>query len=491
MAFDENSMYVLPVSSTPPTNSYSVPDVRTIVGDSAPQYTGTYSGTLLTCPDDCVEGLTSMIENANSEILLSLQYLDLDWQWGWGENPVVSALEDAAQRDVSIRLIINGAYLDEDIQDIVDRMNNDWNQTNGWDVSAIIMSEDDDVSKLHNKGAIVDGTSVLISSINWGDSAMVRNREMGLIIDSTEIATPYINSWYDDWNRLDNVTDTDNDGLPDIWEVGNGLNRTIAMFGTTLEADIDVDGDTLSNYDEYVLGGNPLSADTDGDCILDQIEVAWAQTTALDSGVTDVSPYDAINMADADGDGINEADALGCDLGGITPEPTGNETNNTGNDSLDDDNDGVLDVDDDCPDTLPDTPTDIDGCSLAQLNQNAGDSSGEAEEGMGATFMLLLMLGGALLLIGAANGIIQSRKEKSEVKDWVGEEELNAVIGSSESWEQPVLDGQASDDQSGLSDQDLARFPGWDKAMIEKYLEMGWSLDQLEEYYQQQMSEQS
>jgi len=127
MAFDEDSMYVIPVSSTPPTNSYSMPDVRTIVGDSAPTFTGTYSGTLLTCPDDCVEGLTTMIENADDEILLSLQYLDLDWQWGWGENPVVSALEDAAQRDVSIRLIINGAYLDEDIQDIVDRMNNDWN----------------------------------------------------------------------------------------------------------------------------------------------------------------------------------------------------------------------------------------------------------------------------------------------------------------------------------------------------------------------------
>lgn len=490
MAFDEDSMYVSQVSSTPPTNSYSMPEVRTIVGDSAPTFTGTYSGTLLTCPDDCVEGLTNMIENADEEILLSLQYLDLDWQWGWGENPVVSALEDAAQRDVSIRLIINGAYLDEDIQDIVDRMNNDWNQTNGWDVSAIIMSEDDDVSKLHNKGAIVDGTSVLISSINWGDSAMVRNREMGLIIDSAEIATPYITSWYADWNRLDNVTDTDNDGMPDIWEVGNGLNRTIAMFGSTLEGDMDVDGDTLSNYDEYLLGGNPLSTDTDGDCILDQIEVAWAQTTALDPGVDDVSPKDAINMADADGDGINEADALGCDLGGITPEPADGETNNTENQSIDDDGDGVLNGDDDCPDTLPDTSTDISGCSLAQLNQNAGGSSGEAEKGMGEIFMLLLMLGGALLLIGAANGIIQNRKNKSEVKDWIEEEELNAVVGSNAGWDQPVLDGQAPDAESGLSAQDLGRFPGWDEAMVEKYLDMGWSLDQLDEYYQQQMSEQ-
>ena len=65
---------------------------------------------------------------------------------------------------VSIRLIINGAYLDEDIQDVVDRINNDWNITNGWDASAVIMSEDDDVMKLHNKGAIVDGESVLIQA---------------------------------------------------------------------------------------------------------------------------------------------------------------------------------------------------------------------------------------------------------------------------------------------------------------------------------------
>ena len=148
-----------------------------------------------------------------------------------------------------------------------------------------------------------------------------------------------------------------------------------------------------------------------------------------------------------------------------------------------------MNVDDDCPDTLPDTSTDISGCSLAQLNQNAESSSGDPEKGMGEIFMLLLMLGGALLLIGAANGIIQNRKNKSEVKDWIEEEELNSVLGSNAVWDQPVLDGQAPETQSGLSDKDLGRFPGWDTAMVEKYVDMGWSLDQLEEYYQQQMSE--
>ena len=67
--------------------------------------------------------------------------------------------------------------------------------------------------------------------------AMVRNREMGLIITSTEVATVCC-FLVCRLNRLDNVTDTDNDGMPDIFEVNNGLNRTISMHGGVLEADI-------------------------------------------------------------------------------------------------------------------------------------------------------------------------------------------------------------------------------------------------------------
>jgi len=487
MAFDENSMYVQPVSSIPPTNSYVIPDAQVIDQTTADTFTGTFSGQLLTCPDDCVEGLTEMIQSAESEILLSLQYLDLDWKWGWGENPLISALQQAASEGVSIRLIINGAYLDEDIQDVVDRINNDWNITNGWDASAIIMSEDDDVMKLHNKGAIVDGESVLISSINWGDSAMVRNREMGLIITSSDVAAPFVASWYADWNRLDNVTDTDNDGLPDIFEVNNGLNRTISMHGGVLEADMDNDDDGLSNLDEYTLGGHPLNADTDGDCILDAVEVSWAQATALNPNVEDVSPSDAINLADADGDGVDESEALGCDLGGIEPvDPNDNQSNET---SVDDDQDGVLNADDDCPDTPENTPTDVSGCSSDQRNQRAGDSSGAAEEGLGETFMLLLMLGGLLLLIGAVYGIVQSRKDTEARKDWVTDQHIDDVVGTDAQWEQPVLDGRQDEAESPLASE-LDRFPGWDEAMLQQYLDLGWTLDQLEEYYQQQVAEQ-
>ena len=36
---------------------------------------------------------------------------------------------------------------------------------------------------------------------------------------------------------------------------------------------------------------------------------------------------------------------------------------------------------------------------------------------------------------------------------------------------------------------DLQRFPGWDEPMIRSYLDKGWSIEKLDEYYQQKVSE--
>lgn len=105
--------------------------------------------------------------------------------------------------------------------------------------------------------------------------------------------------------------DIDGDGLPDAWELLNGLNPN-----DPIDALEDADQDGLSNLDEYNLGTEINIADTDGDGINDGEEVVAGQ----DGFIT--NPL----LADSDGDGINDnlevmsgsdpTDAASVNLGG-------------------------------------------------------------------------------------------------------------------------------------------------------------------------------
>ncbi|MGE4490508.1 MAG: hypothetical protein AB7E95_13285, partial [Kiritimatiellales bacterium] len=86
--------------------------------------------------------------------------------------------------------------------------------------------------------------------------------------------------------------DSDGDGLPDWWE--------LLYFGSEIEAlaMADPDSDGLTNLEEYLFGTNPCQPDTDEDGMPDCFEV--------EHGLNPSNPADA--LADPDSDGLTNLD---------------------------------------------------------------------------------------------------------------------------------------------------------------------------------------
>jgi hypothetical protein len=101
--------------------------------------------------------------------------------------------------------------------------------------------------------------------------------------------------------------DADDDYLPDAWETSYGLNPADnGQHDLAREGEWgDYDGDQLTNREEYLLGTNPASVDTDGDGASDLDEVRFYKTSPTTSNAivheaadpVDLTAYNALNTS--------------------------------------------------------------------------------------------------------------------------------------------------------------------------------------------------
>ena len=148
-----------------------------------------------------------------------------------------------------------------------------------------------------------------IEAINDGTSAFTRESEFSVMLETSTPATQKFFAGLLQTVISTDDTDTDGDGMTDHYEILMGLDPE------SDDASEDLDGDGISNLEEFMLLLFANSADTDFDGIPDDWE--------LENGLDPTSIFDG--GSDYDGDGFSNAKEYLADRDPFLDEQTGEE----------------------------------------------------------------------------------------------------------------------------------------------------------------------
>jgi len=159
---------------------------------------------LVIAPDTSLDpdGLLAVLASASDRIWIEAFYVDEVWRDR--PNPFLDAAFDAARRGVSVRLLLDGSWssIGDDSagnDGIVEHLNRRAGNES-LDFAARLLEPRGRIERLHNKGVVVDGRAVLVSSMNWALGSATENREIGIILDDPDVAGFFEAAFAADWD---------------------------------------------------------------------------------------------------------------------------------------------------------------------------------------------------------------------------------------------------------------------------------------------------
>jgi len=132
--------------------------------------------------------IVDLINNAEESIYAEVYIFTSD--------EIADAIVSARARGVDVKIIIDGNVEGEKIEEIITKLK-----------SAGVELREHTLKTLHSKFAIFDGKRVLIGSHNWSKSAITRNREVSIVLESRWLADKLMDIFEEDWEESVEITD--------------------------------------------------------------------------------------------------------------------------------------------------------------------------------------------------------------------------------------------------------------------------------------------
>ncbi|WP_345374201.1 phospholipase D-like domain-containing protein [Frondihabitans cladoniiphilus] len=176
--------FVRPAAQTPPFTQFF--PSTTIAGPT------TVTPLLTPDPGVYVDAVTKLVESATTTLHLQFQYIELPKTASPATQPfadLVAAVIARQKAGVDVKIVMSefesAGYLEQ-------------LQSAGLDVAAAVRLQ----NNVHNKGMVVDGARVLVSSQNWSSAGVLSNRDAGVILESSEAAAYFDRIFLHDWQNL-------------------------------------------------------------------------------------------------------------------------------------------------------------------------------------------------------------------------------------------------------------------------------------------------
>jgi phosphatidylserine/phosphatidylglycerophosphate/cardiolipin synthase-like enzyme len=133
-----------------------------------------------------VTNIVNLIKGAQNSIHIQLQYIEASKGNGAPYDELLQTLADKIAAKKDVKLIVSANYAEKWGEKMKDE---------GVDLTANIYT----LPNVHNKGFVIDGKTVVVSSQNFSPSGVYENRDAGLILESEDIAQYFAPIFDADW----------------------------------------------------------------------------------------------------------------------------------------------------------------------------------------------------------------------------------------------------------------------------------------------------